>query len=163
MSFGLPPEFFAQLGYYVVLAGHIEHTLHEMLPEWQSGLLDQKEIGARKNRGTLLKMVSQAADKLPEDLGKDLRAFCDLLDERSRYRHRAVHGAWFAAGGGLRNLYFEKDGAGHWRPEPMEISQEEVNEAIIDIEQLLETAHALRDRIRAYRQTPPKQTPHASD
>ena len=40
MSFGLPPEFFARLGYYVVLAGHIEHTLHEMLPGWRSGLLD---------------------------------------------------------------------------------------------------------------------------
>lgn len=125
-----------------------------MLPGWQSGLFLQNEIRARKSRNGLLKAVRRMTQDLPTGLREDVKAFCDILDQRSRYRHRAVHGAWFDEPGrlGVMNLYFSEGPDGHLEPEPMHIPQEELDEAIADIQGLLDTAHALRDRIRALRE-----------
>ena len=151
--FGLPPEFFARLGYYVVVAGHIEHTLHEMLPGFQSRLFLQEEIKARKSRNTLLRAVRAMTKDLPADLAADVTIFCDRVDERFDYRNRAVHGAWFKVEGRpeMMNLHFVKGEAGHLHPAPMPITDEQIEAAIEEIDAMLVTAFELRDRIGALR------------
>lgn len=153
--FDLSNEFCGRLGYYVVIAGHIEHSLHEMLTGWRSGLLLQDEIKARKSQRGLLKAVRRMAQDLPAGLGDEVKSFCDTLDERSRFRHRAVHGAWFGEPGkpGVMNLYFSEGPAGHPAPEPVHITPVEVGEAIDDIQNLLAVARSLRDRIQECRRS----------
>ncbi|KGJ20378.1 hypothetical protein [Paracoccus sanguinis] len=79
--------------------------------------------------------------------------FCDRVHERSEYRNRAVHGVWFNLEGQheTMNMRFIKDEAGHLHPAPMPITDEQIEAAIEEIDAMLVTAYALRDRIGVLR------------
>lgn len=124
-----------------------------MLPGFQSRLLLQEEIKARKSRTTLLGAVRAMARDLPAELAADVTMLCDRVHQRFDYRNRAIHGASLKVEGQpeMMNLHFVKGEAGHLHPAPMPITDEQIEAAIEEIDAMLVTAYALRDRIGALR------------